>query len=158
MAIRVTGAFMGLVPLPGPPGVRGRAARISLSVRVTAGPGPSRVCRVRCEFGRQGQWRGPVLAGAAMTASQCRGRASESATTSLEWLHAVSSWARSWGRSCARCMFCVLGLGLVTQLAGRGTAGRSFVALQVRFAGPPPYLVFAGRPFSLPLYTCSCLS
>jgi hypothetical protein len=33
-------------------------------------------------------WPGPVLAGAAVTASQCCGRASESAATGHDWLHA----------------------------------------------------------------------
>ncbi len=40
------------------------------------------------ECARQGQWPGPVLAGAAVAASQCRGRASESAVTGHEWPHA----------------------------------------------------------------------
>ena len=141
---------------PSPPGVRGRAARVSLSVRVTAGPGSVRVCLVRCEFGRQGQLPGPVLAGAALTASQGRGRASESATTGLEWQHADSVLVGTvLGPFMRLAYVCDLGLGLVTQLAGRGTAGCSLVALQVWFAGPPPYLVLPAAPF---LFRCTLVA
>ncbi len=68
---------------PSPPGVSGRAVCVSLSVRVSAGPGFG-----SGQPGHVRQWPGPVLAGAAVAASQCRGGASESATTGHEWPHA----------------------------------------------------------------------
>ena len=77
-----------MLTTPSPLGVSGRAVRVSLSVRVSVGSGRASPAIQVGECARQGQWPGPVLAGAAVAASQCRGRASESAVTGHEWPHA----------------------------------------------------------------------
>ncbi len=62
-------------------------------------------------------------------------------------------WARSWSPACGRRMFCELGHGPVTRLAAAVRRGRGLVPLQVRFAGPPPYLhLLPAAPF---LFRCT---
>jgi hypothetical protein len=121
----------------------------SESQRVS-GPGRDRwVSPDLCECARHGQWPGPSLAGAAAAASQCRGRASESAATGHEWPHADGA-----PEDTVLDPFMRLALGLCVgprprgSARGRGQTGSRSGALQVRFAGPLPYLDFiAGRPF-----------
>jgi hypothetical protein len=119
--------------------------------------GSGRVSPAMCECARQGQWPGPALVGKAVTASQCRGRAPESAATGHEWPHAEGATVGTVLEPFMRSAHVLVKWATPRDPArGRGQAGPQTRAPSSPVCGPASIFRFYCRPpLSLLFFRCT---